>query len=185
MTYKYKRWVYFAQEIFSQSVKIGSSCYPYERLTQIRVYCPYYVALLGCLPMKDSGDERAMQKRFAKCRMHREWFSVDAVPEIMKLLSKDGWPDAPLCLAGEKDKIITEGRMATLLALGTEKAVTDVSIFANAKLGCGGYDREKSQRILCDCAIIDDEYEAFRKHISMLSKDFRKNKNKAQPSIDT
>lgn len=66
--------VYFAR--MGDSVKIGWSKWPNERMRQIQTTAPGSVDLVGMF-MGTREDERAMHRRFSHLRQHGEWFAAD------------------------------------------------------------------------------------------------------------
>lgn len=168
-----QKWVYFAQETFSQTIKIGSSCYPRDRLDQIRVYCPYHVVLLGYIPA-DASTETAIQGLFKKQRIHREWFSCDIAHRVQELIVQSGWPTLTLCTAGERENSIAADRLEFIVP----HCQFPTDTFSPAKnQASGDFDRRETQNILDRYRLEDHEYDAFFEHISKVSNDLRKIQN--------
>lgn len=68
-------------------IKIGIAINPEGRFRQIQANCPYRLRLLGTVP-GTNGDERKLHTRFAKSRLHGEWFSYRIMPEVRTILRR-------------------------------------------------------------------------------------------------
>lgn len=68
-----KGFVYFAEAVGSDRIKVGFSSHPQERVNGWKDGCPFSVVLLATIPGTWS-DEQRCHKFFAPERKVREWF---------------------------------------------------------------------------------------------------------------
>lgn len=81
-----QRLVYFIKPIgLSGPIKIGSSCFPEERLLSFSVWSPFRLELIGAVP-GTYGDENFLHQCFADVHSHREWFR--STPSLIEAINK-------------------------------------------------------------------------------------------------
>lgn len=81
--------VYFAKPQNTNIVKIGKCGLggAAKRIFALQLGCPQTLDLLGVIPGGGLLMEHEIQKRFAKYRVHREWFTLS--DEIIEFIAKE------------------------------------------------------------------------------------------------
>lgn len=80
-----KTFVYFVQPVNGGPVKIGVSKHPQSRLSSLMSWSPFRLRLLATAP-GDEVSEGQLHHRFAKDRLHGEWFRPS--PDLMALVEE-------------------------------------------------------------------------------------------------
>ena len=68
---------YSDQEWSGGRVKIGTSTSPETRLEELHTFCPFKLHILSTIEGSTVKDEKELQKQFAFCHSHNEWFYPD------------------------------------------------------------------------------------------------------------
>ncbi len=76
--------IYFVRPVGGGNIKIGVSVDPYERLETLQNGSPVKLELIGYVA-GSIADEAAMHQRFARMRLHGEWFSPEG--ELLSFLT--------------------------------------------------------------------------------------------------
>lgn len=86
-------WTYIIRDPLSNRVKIGTSRHPTRRLRALQAYSPndLEVLLLVDPCFFHGSDERELHQRFAKDRLHGEWFTYSpAIQAFVQQMIAEG-----------------------------------------------------------------------------------------------
>lgn len=83
--------VYFIQSEIGGPIKIGVSGNPQERMDSLQMYYPFKLLVIATIKEGGYKKESELHKRFAKYRLHGEWF--DPVPELLDYINKNKLKD--------------------------------------------------------------------------------------------
>lgn len=85
-------WVYFLLGEDTGRYKIGRAKDVEKRLKELRTGASEQVDIYGVIPAKDPvAMERALHRRFAKYRIHGEWFDGTGIREITDFVDMYGY----------------------------------------------------------------------------------------------